>query len=52
MQQSIAHRNYAHVFTSAEIALSKKFKANVLYDPRFLGCFSFLAFDKISLFEE
>ena len=32
VQQAIACQNFIHVFTSPEIAFSKKFKANVLDD--------------------
>lgn len=39
VQQSIARKNYTHVFTSPEIALSKKFKANILDDPCFANRF-------------
>lgn len=52
VQQSIARQNYTHVFTSPEIALSKKFKANVLDDPRFASRLSLLAVDEIHLIEE
>lgn len=52
VQKSIACENYTHVFTSPEIALSKKFKANVLDDPRFASRLSLLAIDEIHLVEE
>lgn len=52
VQQAIAHPDYTHVFTSPEIALSKKFKANVLDNPRFASRLSLLAIDKIHLVEE
>lgn len=52
VQQSIARQNYTHVFTSPEIALSKKFKANVLDDPRFSSRLSLLAINKIHLVKE
>lgn len=52
VQQSIARKNYTHVFTSPEIALSKKFKANVLDDPRFASRLSLLPVDEIHLIEE
>lgn len=35
VQQFIAYQDYTHVFTSPEIALSKKFKTNVLDHPGF-----------------
>ena len=52
VQQSITRQNYTHVFTSPEIALWKKFKANVLDDPRFSSRLSLLAIDEIHLVEE
>lgn len=52
MQQSIASRNYTHIFTSPKIALSKKFKANVLGDPRFSSRLLLLAIDKIHLVDK
>ena len=52
VQQAIARQNYTHVFTSPEIALSKKFKANVLDDSRFASRLSLLAIDEIHLIEE
>lgn len=52
VQKSIGSQNYTHVFTSPEIALSKKFKANVLDHPRFSQRLSLLAVDEIHLVEE
>lgn len=52
VQKSIANQNYSHVFTSPKIALSKKFKANVLDDPRFSSRLLLLAIDEIHLVEE
>lgn len=52
VQQSIARENYTHVFTSPEIALSKKFKANVLDNLRLTSRLSLLAIDEIHLVEE
>ena len=52
VQQSIARQNYIHVFTSPKIALSKKFKTNVLDDPCFSSRLSLLAIDEIYLVEE
>lgn len=51
-QQFIATKNYTHVFTSPEIALSKKFKTNVLDNPSFAKQISLLAIDKIHLVKE
>lgn len=51
-QQSIAIKNYTHVFISPEIALSKKFKANSLHNLFFAKQISFLAMNKIYLVEE
>lgn len=51
VHQSIARQNYTHIFTSPKIVLSKKFKANVLDDPRFSSCHSLLAIDEIHLVE-
>lgn len=52
VQQAIACQQYNHVFTSLANALLKKFKANVLDDPRFSSYLSLLAIDKIYLIEE
>lgn len=52
VQKSIRSQNYTYVFTSLEIALSKKFKANVLDHLRFSQHLSLLAIDEIHLVEE
>lgn len=51
-QQTITNKKYTHVFTSPEIALSKKFKLNVLDNPRFSKRLSLLTIDEIHLVEE
>lgn len=51
-QVDIATQPYTHIFTSPEIALSKKFKQNVLDDPLFASRLSLLAIDEIHLVEE
>lgn len=48
----IVNRKYSHVFTSPEIALSKKFKWNILDCSSFTKRFCLLAIDKIYLVEE
>ena len=52
VQHAIATEGYTHVFTSPEIALSKKFKTNVLDHPCFAQRLSLLAIDEIHLIEE
>lgn len=52
VQQSIGSLDYTHVFTSPEIALSKKFKTNVLDNPCFARQLCLLAIDEIHLVEE
>lgn len=52
VQKSITSQNYTHVFTSPEITLSKKFKINVLDNPRFSNRLLLLAIDKIHLVEK
>lgn len=52
VQQAITTEGYTHVFTSPEIALSKKFKANVLDNRCFSDRLSLLAIDEIHLVEE
>lgn len=52
VQQAIATEGYTHVFTSPEIALSKKFKANVLDNRCFSDRLSLLAIDEKYLVEE
>lgn len=48
----IANRGYTHVFTSSEIALSKKFKNNILNQSFFTNCLCLLVIDEIHLIEE
>lgn len=52
VQQFIVCENYTYVFTSPEIALFKKFKANIPDDHRFASRLSILAIDEIHLVEE
>lgn len=52
VQETITKESYNHVFISPEIALSKKFKANVLDNPRFASKLWLLAIDKIHLVKE
>lgn len=52
MQRKIANENYTHVFISPKIALSKKFKENVLNNPSFMACLSLLPIDEIHLVEQ
>lgn len=52
IQQAIIHQQYTHVFTSPEIALSKKFKANILDEFWFSSRLLLLAIDEIYLIEE
>ena len=52
VQQSIGSQDYTHVFTSPKIALSKKFKVNILDNSRFARRLFLLAIDKIYLVEE
>lgn len=51
-QQAIAIGNYTHVSTSPEIALSKKFKKNILDQNVFTDRLYLLAVDEIHLVEE
>ena len=51
VQQSVATGDYTHVFTSPEIALSKKFKLHVLDNLCFANRLSLLAIDEIHLVE-
>lgn len=48
----IANGGYSHVFTSLEIALSKKFKRGILNHSSFTDWLSLLAVDEIHLIEE
>lgn len=52
MQKSIKSQNYTHVFTNIEIALSKKFKTNVLDHLWFAQYLSFVATNEIHLVEK
>ena len=52
MLVEIANRGYTHVFTSLEIALSKKFKQFILDCSSFTKRFCMLAVDEIHLVEE
>lgn len=52
MQLEIAKGGYTHIFTSPEIALSKKFKKNVLDSSQFTDRLCLLAIDEIHLVEE
>lgn len=49
IHQQVAKRDYTHIFTSLEIALSKKFKKNVLDDNKFMDRLCLFAIDKIHL---
>lgn len=51
VQQAIGNQDYTYVFTSHKIALSKKFKANVLDNPQFARKLCLLAIDEIHLVE-
>lgn len=50
--EDIARGGYTHVFTSPEIALSKKFKNCILDQTSFTDCLCLLAVDEIHLVEE
>lgn len=52
VQLGIARGDYSHVFTSPEIALSKKFKKNVLDHSQFTDRLCLLAVDEIHLVDE
>lgn len=52
MKLEIARGGYNHVFTSPEIALSKKFKKNILDNSQFTDRLCLLAIDEIHLVEE
>lgn len=51
-QREIATGNYTHLFTSPEIALSKKFKKNLLDNALFSERLCLLAIDEIYLVEQ
>lgn len=50
--EDIAQGDYTHIFTSLEIAFSKKFKNYILDQPSFIDCLYLLAIDEIHLVEE
>lgn len=52
IHQQAAKGDYTHIFTSLKIALSKKFKNNVLDDPKFMDQLCFLVIDKIHLVDQ
>ena len=52
IQYTIATEGYTHVFTSPEIALSKKFETNILNHLCFAQQLSLLVIDEIYLIEE
>lgn len=52
VQQNIVSQNYTHIFTNPEFVLSKKFKTNVLEDPRFFSHLLLLAIDIIHLIDK
>lgn len=47
MYKDIAQGSYTNIFTSLEIAFSKKFKTNFLNHPGFSDRFCLFAIDKI-----
>ena len=49
---NIATGGYTHVFTSPEIAFSKKFKQSILDKPSFIDCLCLFAVDEIHLVKE
>lgn len=49
IQKQAAKGGYTHIFTSSKIALSKKFKKNILNDPAFIDRLCLLAVDEIHL---
>lgn len=52
VQEAIARESYTHIFTSFEIALSKKFKTNILDNPIFACRLLLVAIDEIYLVEK
>ena len=50
--QQAARGGYTQVFTSPEIALSKKFKKSILDDPKFTDRLRLLAIDEIDLVDQ
>lgn len=51
-KQSIAKKTYIHIFNSAKIALSKKFKLNILNNLYFFKKLYLFAIDKIYLIKK
>lgn len=52
IQQSIIYENYIYIFVSLKIALSKKFKANILNNFYFINYLSLLAINEIYLIKK
>lgn len=52
IQLKIAKKGYTHVFTTSKIAISKKFKKNILDSSQFTDCLYLLTIDKIYLVKE
>lgn len=52
VQKTIVKKSYTHVFISPEIGLLKKFKANILNNPRLVSRLLLSAIDKIHLVKE
>lgn len=52
MLKDIIKEGYIHVFTSPEIAISKRFKNSVLDQTSFTDCLTLLTIDEIHLVEE
>ena len=52
VHKKAAKEGYTHIFTSPEIALSKKFKKNILDDPEFTDRLCLLAIDEIHLVDK
>lgn len=52
INKQAAKGGYTHIFTSPEIALSKKFKKNILDDPEFMDRLCLLAVDEIHLVDQ
>lgn len=52
VHKQAAKGGYTHIFTSPKIALSKKFKKNILDDTKFTDRLCLLAVDKIHLVDQ
>lgn len=52
IHKQAAKGGYTHIFTSPKIALSKKFKKNILNDPAFTDRLYLLAVDEIHLVDQ